>query len=197
MSGRAPFFLEWDKFLKNFYEPMLQTGIVRSMKDFYWDIRPKPEYGTIELRICDTPLSLYDAGLIAGFMQILCRAILADGIVPDESEYMVYTHNRFQATRFGFQAEYVDPVTRKSCNLRESFTSTIDWLREFEDSSMMENILLDEIEAKVKKCTDAELLVEQFQRSGNMEDVVFWSMNRFQAPFQDRVMEVLNCSSKR
>jgi carboxylate-amine ligase len=37
---------------------MAGTGIVKSMKDFYWDLRPKPEYGTIELRVCDTPLSV-------------------------------------------------------------------------------------------------------------------------------------------
>ena len=33
-------------------------GVVESMKDFYWDIRPKPEYGTIEIRVCDTPLDV-------------------------------------------------------------------------------------------------------------------------------------------
>ena len=33
-------------------------GIVESMKDFYWDIRPKAEYGTVEIRVFDTPLSV-------------------------------------------------------------------------------------------------------------------------------------------
>ena len=30
----------------------------QSMKDFYWDIRPKPEFGTIEIRVFDTPLTI-------------------------------------------------------------------------------------------------------------------------------------------
>jgi carboxylate-amine ligase len=51
MSGRAPFILKWDEFEHSFFSKMEHTGVIKSMKDFYWDIRPKPEYGTIELRV--------------------------------------------------------------------------------------------------------------------------------------------------
>ncbi len=58
LSGRAPFLLRWDDFGHDYFAQMERTGVVKSMKDFYWDIRPKPEYGTIELRVCDTPLTV-------------------------------------------------------------------------------------------------------------------------------------------
>ena len=29
-------------------------GLAESIKDLYWDIRPKPEFGTVEIRVCDT-----------------------------------------------------------------------------------------------------------------------------------------------
>ncbi|HEY2928208.1 YbdK family carboxylate-amine ligase, partial [Piscinibacter sp.] len=54
LSGRAPFVPGWDEF-NAYFDKMTSTGVVESMKDFYWDIRPKPEFGTIELRVCDTP----------------------------------------------------------------------------------------------------------------------------------------------
>ncbi|MGD9834184.1 MAG: YbdK family carboxylate-amine ligase, partial [Piscinibacter sp.] len=57
LSGRAPFVLRWEDFVVHF-EKMARTGVVKSMKDFYWDIRPKPEYGTIEVRVLDTPLTI-------------------------------------------------------------------------------------------------------------------------------------------
>ena len=50
--------------------------MVNSMKDFYWDIRPKPEYGTIELRVCDTPLTVERAAALACYLQALCRYLL-------------------------------------------------------------------------------------------------------------------------
>jgi carboxylate-amine ligase len=44
LSGRAPFTLSWERFESDFFAKMALTGVVKSMKDFYWDIRPKPEY---------------------------------------------------------------------------------------------------------------------------------------------------------
>jgi hypothetical protein len=63
MSGRAPFTLSWDEF-GHFFAKTTRTGVVKSMKDFYWDIRPKPEYGTIEIRVFDTPLTVERAAAL-------------------------------------------------------------------------------------------------------------------------------------
>jgi hypothetical protein len=61
LSGRAPMALTWDDFT-TYFNKMTRTGVVKSMKDFYWDIRPKPEFGTIEIRVFDTPLA--ESGII-------------------------------------------------------------------------------------------------------------------------------------
>ena len=53
-------------------------GIVESMKDFYWDIRPKPEYGTVEIRVFDTPLTVERAAALAAYAQALARHLLTD-----------------------------------------------------------------------------------------------------------------------
>ena len=71
LSGRAPFILSWSDFVSGYFARMEHTGIVASMKDFYWDIRPKPEYGTIELRVCDTPLDVDHAAVLAAYLQAL------------------------------------------------------------------------------------------------------------------------------
>jgi carboxylate-amine ligase len=76
LSGRAPFLLDWDAFQTQYFAKMQSTGVVTGMKDFYWDIRPKPEYGTIELRVCDTPLSVERAAALACYLQTLCSYLL-------------------------------------------------------------------------------------------------------------------------
>ena len=65
LSGRAPMALTWDDFT-TYFNKMTRTGVVKSMKDFYWDIRPKPEFGTIEIRVFDTPLTVERAAALAG-----------------------------------------------------------------------------------------------------------------------------------
>jgi len=125
MSGRAPFTLSWDEFGK-FFAKTTRTGVVKSMKDFYWDIRPKPEYGTIEIRVFDTPLTVERAAALAGFVQSLASWFLHEQpFMPQEDDYMVYTYNRFQACRFGLEAVYVDPVTGQHMPLRDHIILTL------------------------------------------------------------------------
>jgi len=109
MSGRAPMMLTWDAFTA-YFNKMVKTGVIESMKDFYWDIRPKPEFGTIEVRVMDTPLTVGRACDIAAYIQALARyLLLSRPFMPQEDDYLVYTFNRFQACRFGLEGEYVHP----------------------------------------------------------------------------------------
>jgi len=126
LSGRAPCVLTWSEF-EQYFEKMTHTGVVKSMKDFYWDIRPKPEYGTIEIRVFDTPLTIERAAALAGFVQSLAAWFLAEQpFTPQEDDYLVYTYNRFQACRFGLDAVYVDPATGAHMPLREHILQTLD-----------------------------------------------------------------------
>ncbi len=124
MSGRAPFVLTWDDFT-TYFNKMTRTGVVKSMKDFYWDIRPKPEFGTIEIRVFDTPLTVTRAAGLSGFVQALAAWFMHDQpFMPQEDDYLVYTYNRFQACRFGLDAVYVDPATGRHMPLRDHIALT-------------------------------------------------------------------------
>jgi len=125
LSGRAPFVRSWDEF-GAYFDKMTATGVVQSMKDFYWDIRPKPEYGTVELRVCDTPLTVDKAAALACYLQALCRWLREERpFEPAEDDYLVYTFNRFQACRFGLAGEIVDPKTKQRHKLRDDIVRTL------------------------------------------------------------------------
>ena len=96
-----------------YFDAMHGLGIVESMKDFYWDIRPKPEYGTVEIRVCDTPLTVDARPSSRRYAQALARLAVgraAGRCRPDV--YRVYSYNRFQACRHGLAGTLVDAVTR-------------------------------------------------------------------------------------
>jgi glutamate---cysteine ligase / carboxylate-amine ligase len=125
LSGRAPFALTWDDFTV-YFNKMTHTGVVKSMKDFYWDIRPKPEFGTIEIRVFDTPLTIERASALSGFVQSLAAWFMNEQpFMPTEDDYLVYTYNRFQACRFGLDAVYVDPATGSHMPLRDHILLTM------------------------------------------------------------------------
>jgi len=161
LSGRAPCLLTWAEF-EQYFEKMTRTGVVKSMKDFYWDIRPKPEFGTIEIRVFDTPLTIERAAALAGFVQSLGAWFLAEQpFTPQEDDYLVYTYNRFQACRFGLDAVYVDPATGEHLPLRDHLLHTLDRIAPHGapyGAAGALQLLRDEVEAN---CNDARWLRER------------------------------------
>jgi glutamate---cysteine ligase / carboxylate-amine ligase len=128
LSGQIPFVHSWSDFLA-YFEKMRSYGIVESMKDFYWDIRPKPEYGTVEIRVFDTPLTVERAALLAVYAQALARHILVDRpLSPERDVYTLYNYNRFQACRYGLEAKLVDAYTQRTLSLREDLLDTVKLL---------------------------------------------------------------------
>lgn len=125
LSGRAPFVETWADF-GVYFDKITATGVVQGMKDFYWDIRPKPEFGTIEVRVMDTPLTVTRAARLAAYIQSLARWLLIERpFRPSEDDYLVYTFNRFQACRFGYEGTYVDPGSHEQHVLGEHIQATL------------------------------------------------------------------------
>ena len=133
LSGHMPRLKDWNDFNAYFGE-MVSYGIVESMKDFYWDIRPKPEYGTVEVRIFDTPLTVEMAAALGALVQTLAVYLLnsdAEKTTPvgDLASTRVYGYNRFQACRFGFDAQIVNPqikpAAQSSMHLGESLMNLL------------------------------------------------------------------------
>ena len=125
LAGQIPFVLSWAEFL-DYFEKMRAYGIAESMKDFYWDIRPKPEYGTVEIRVFDTPLAVERAAALAAYAQALGRYLtLEHPLAPSRDLYMVYGYNRFQACRFGVDGSILDVYGQRRVSLRADIVETI------------------------------------------------------------------------
>jgi len=179
MSGRAPFMLTWDEFADVYFAKMERTGIINSMKDFYWDIRPKPEYGTIELRVCDTPLTVERAAALAAYLQALCRHLLERSEEPPaEDDYLVYNYNRFQACRFGLEGSVTHPKTYETVSLREDILATLAKVEPHAEAlGSME--ALRHLAASTAAGSDASFLRRQYERQGSTEGMVNAAIQRF------------------
>ncbi len=186
LSGRAPFALTWEDF-ERYFDKMTATGVVKSMKDFYWDIRPKPEYGTIEVRVMDTPLTITKAARIAAYIQTLGAYIQRERpFQPQEDDYLVYTFNRFQACRFGFDGTFVDPATREHRTLREDLIRTLVKL-EGHAADCKSDVALRELLADVSaRGNDAEWIREVFSREHHLPEVVRQQAGRWMVHTNER-----------
>ena len=183
LSGRAPYTLRWDEFANVYFTKMESTGVVKSMKDFYWDIRPKPEYGTIELRVCDTPLTVERAAALACYLQSLCRYLLERSEAPpEEDDYLVYTYNRFQACRFGLDGTMVNPKTREQISIREDVLATLRRIAPHADALGAQDALAEIERTAARDGNHASWLRQRYADSGSVQGVVAAAVEALRGP---------------
>ena len=108
----------WDQYIE-MVTLLTNTGIISEVRDLWWDVRPHPDFGTIEIRICDLPSS---------FNEILAIVALIQGLVVDLTEsdkhlnpnMQVLKSNKWQAARYGLEGRFVYPLLQKKISMREA-----------------------------------------------------------------------------
>ncbi|HEX6734912.1 MAG TPA: YbdK family carboxylate-amine ligase [Azonexus sp.] len=171
LSGQCPPLASWVDFVRHF-EFLQACGIASSIKDLYWDVRPKPEYGTVEIRVCDTPLSIEQAAALTALAQALSRWLLRTR--PDlhtGRQAHVARFNKFQACRYGMAAQISDPVAQCCRPLGESIVELLDTLagdaRELDCAHWLAALY-----PVVADGGDAAWLRARHSHHGNLNDVV-------------------------
>ena len=181
LSGQCPALADWNDFLEHF-EFLRDCGIVASIKDLYWDIRPKPEYGTVEIRVCDTPLDIVQAAALAAFAQCLARKLLRERPAFDAGKTLqVARYNKFQACRYGFDARISCPHKRAQEDLRTILRELLDALGD-DAKALGCRPWLDVLHASLfTGTTGSDWLRARLVEHRNLNDVVRDSAQRFSA----------------
>ncbi len=97
---------EWEEFAERF----IRLGVADDYTRFWWDIRPHPRFGTLEIRMPDQPTELERTVGFVALLKGLCDAVLERPQVPyDPAGRGLYQQNRWAAARFGLSAELVHP----------------------------------------------------------------------------------------
>jgi glutamate---cysteine ligase / carboxylate-amine ligase len=171
LSGTAPPLLTWAEFVA-FFAMLRDCGVAESIKDLYWDIRPKPEYGTVELRVCDTPLSVPRAVALTAFAQCLASQLLRTRPPVDPQRLShVARYNKFQACRYGLDGVIADPATRSRMAIREHLLATLDALGEEADRLECKGEIAALAEAAVGGRNGAAWLRQRYEQLGSYNDV--------------------------
>jgi carboxylate-amine ligase len=106
-TAGLPFqFASWEDF-EAYAQDMFTTGVIDSLSEIRWDIRPVPHFGTIEMRICDGLASLEEVGAIAALTQCLVDEFSTTldngGTIPTMPPWHVQ-ENKWRAARYGLDA---------------------------------------------------------------------------------------------
>ena len=172
LSGLSPSFLTWEEF-SDYISQMKNLELIKGVENFYWDIRPKPELGTVELRVCDMPLTVERVTTIAAFAQTLAYHILTEkNMTPCPDKYHLYQYNRFQASRHGFDGRFIDFDRENSTTLGEDISMLCEKLQPYAEK--LGNIIWHQKlnQNASSKHNDAHYLRSLYEKTNSLAELV-------------------------
>lgn len=99
----------WKEFSDLYYK-LLKSEAVRSPKDIWWDIRPSPSFGTLEIRICDGLPTLEETvaitALIHSLSILIDRQIISGRLFRPPPDWIM-RENKWRASRWGMEASFI------------------------------------------------------------------------------------------
>jgi carboxylate-amine ligase len=128
-SGAPPAFdgyADWEDWVERF----IRTGLASDYTQFWWDARPHPRFGTLEVRMPDQPTNLAVTAAFTALVQALCVTVVED----DPPEYDppgrgLYQQNRWGALRFGLEAQLFHPSGDRVAKASELADELIERVR--------------------------------------------------------------------
>jgi glutamate---cysteine ligase / carboxylate-amine ligase len=127
-SGPPPAFRSYEDW-EAFVDRYVRLGIAADYTRFWWDARPHPKFGTLEVRMPDQPTSLAFTAAFTALIQALCATVLAaEPPEHDPAGRGLYQQNRWGALRFGLDAELFHPNGERVAKAHELAKELIDFV---------------------------------------------------------------------
>jgi carboxylate-amine ligase len=129
-TGLPPHLRDWAEF-NVFLDTLIEAGAIETVREVWWDIRPHPGYGTVELRMCDAMPTLWEISALAALAQSLVvefdRAI-DRGEMPEVPREWVRRENKWRAARWGVESDLVVDESGRTQPLRDIVDALVDRL---------------------------------------------------------------------
>ena len=100
---------------------LVRCGSIPEPTFLWWDVRPQPRFGTVEVRIMDAQARVEETAAIAALVQSIARLEVETGYVTAKTIWAaeVLDENRFLAARDGMNAKLIDVDTETRVPARE------------------------------------------------------------------------------
>lgn len=124
-GGHPCLVTDWREF-QELVATLTQAKAISSVKDIWWDIRPSPGFGTLEIRILDGMATLGEVLSLTAFIQVLCHAI-ERGVLPrrDLPPDWLVRENKWRAARYGVHADLIQSPRGDSRPFRDEMNELL------------------------------------------------------------------------
>jgi carboxylate-amine ligase len=124
--GLPPNFADWADFVRR-VEALSDSGLIEDYTYLWYDVRPHPRLGTVEIRAMDSQTRVEHTVALSALVLSLVKLLveeLPQGAAQVEPPWEILDENRWVAARHGLEAELLDHVSKRRVGVRE-LTATL------------------------------------------------------------------------
>ncbi len=110
LAGIGEYLGDWVSY-KKLVRMLLEAGVIKDTCDLWWDVRPSPYFGTIEIRVCDMPSFFSDVIALSAVIQALTVFVAEQKFPRERINSQLLRHNKWQAARHGLNGVFTDPFS--------------------------------------------------------------------------------------
>lgn len=132
-AGLPQRMLNWAEF-QRFMKTLIHSGAIQSIQEIWWDVRPHPKFGTLEIRICDGTPDMDDVLALVAMAQ--CLVCYLEDLYDSGEELPIHKfwfirENKWRATRWGLDADIVHSDDGTTRHMREDLQKLVNALTPF------------------------------------------------------------------
>lgn len=171
-ASLPPYLADWRAF-EDLADVLVRAGTIETVKELWWDVRPSPGWGTVELRMCDGMATLGELLALAALAQsavaYLCDRIDAGEPLPRDADW-VLRENKWRAARYGIDADLVHGDGRVT-QLADEVLEWVELLRPYADT-LGSRAELDRVPKILRDTPSYARQRRVIQDGGSLRDVV-------------------------
>jgi glutamate---cysteine ligase / carboxylate-amine ligase len=157
----------WDDYV-NYVDYVERSGAIQKLGEVWWDIRPQPELGTVEMRACDAQTAPWRTEAFVALTAALC------GFLKEEYESgekgpirptREIEENKWSAQRYGLDGDFVDHDSHESVPARKALS---EWLEKLQALTKKD---LSAVGRILDEPTEADLQLEVWRETNSTFEV--------------------------
>jgi glutamate---cysteine ligase / carboxylate-amine ligase len=120
----------WDDYA-DYVDYVGRSGAVHKLGEIWWDVRPAPQIGTVEMRACDAQTDPWRSSALVALTAALCD-VLSEEYESGERRPILPSReieeNKWSAQRYGMSGDFVDHNSHESVSTRKVLEGWLDYL---------------------------------------------------------------------
>ena len=164
----------------NYINLLIKTRCIDNAKKIWWDLRCHPFYPTVEIRICDVPMTAKETIAITALIQALVAKLYK--LRSCNMNWIVYkrpmiNENKWRASRFGLDGKLIDFGKEEEVPTRELINEMLNFVDDVVDELGC-RWALDYIPEMMKNGTGADRQLKVFEETNDFKKLVDYIMEQ-------------------